>query len=51
MYSEKLDRKSKYDLNIPTKSKGLYEVKVLADVNLSSSTNKVIENTEIFLKI
>ena len=48
VYSEKLDRKSKYDLNIPTKSKGLYEVKVLADVNLSSSTNKVIENTEIF---
>lgn len=48
VYSEKLDRKSEYDLNIPTKSKGLYEVKVLADVNLSSSTNKVIENTEIF---
>ena len=48
VYSQQLDKKSKYELNIPIKSKGLYKVKVLADINLSSDKNKAIKKKEIF---
>ena len=36
VYSEKLDRKSKYDLNIPTKSKGLYAAEKLKSLFIPS---------------
>ena len=48
VYSEKLDKKSKYELSIPIKTKGLYEVKVFADISLSLDENKSIKNKEIF---
>lgn len=48
VYSKKLDKKSKYEINIPIKSKGLYNVKILGDINLSSDKNNEVKNKEIF---
>lgn len=48
VYSEKLDKKPNYELNIPTKTKGIYEIKVLGDINLSSDSTKLIQKNELF---
>ena len=45
-----LDRQSTYEVDLPTISNGIYEVKILSDINLSTKTDEssTLLNKEIF---